>query len=151
MSNQKHRRRHPRRMDAGASGVLIEGFAAHLARLGHMPFTIGNAVDSARHLAEWLARAGIVLSDVDEAALARFARHRCRCGGNRRCDRLSVEYVRRARRFVDFLAVQGAVRTLAPAETPVPADQRVTDFLDWLRVCPESSGWIAKLSEHEAD
>ena len=133
MSNQKHRPRHPQRMHAGALGPLIEGYADHLARLRHTQLTIGNAVDSARHLAAWLARAGIALCDVDEAAVARFARHRCQCGGNRHCERLSAKYVRRARRFVRFVAARGAVRATAPAQAPQPVDERVVAFQDWLR------------------
>ena len=66
MFNQKHRPRHPQRMDAGALGPLVEGYADHLARLGHTQLTIRNAVDSARHLTAWLARAGIALCDVDQ-------------------------------------------------------------------------------------
>ena len=44
------------------------------------------------------------------AVIDRFARHRCRCPGIRREKGVSEKYVRRVRRFVEFLGERGIVQ-----------------------------------------
>lgn len=118
-------------MDPGALGTFVEEFTNQLAALGHTRLTVANYGGAARHFAEWLRLSDIVLADVDDAVIARFARHRCKCSGNRQHHRLSAKYVRRARRFVRFLIDRGAARTVT---SNIPAvKRRVADFQDWLR------------------
>ena len=92
-----------RRMDAGDIGPLVVALANHLSALGHTRLTVTGYEASARHFAHWLMRSRIEVGDVDDDVIQRFARHRCRCPGTRRQDRLSAKYVNRTRRFVEFL------------------------------------------------
>lgn len=121
----------PLSMDAGELTGPIAVYAAHLTGLGYAALTIKGCTDSARHLGAWLALSGIAVSALDEHVLERFARHRCRCGGNRVSDRLSAKYVNRARRFARFLGRLGLVTVIAP-EAPV-VDPSVARFGEWLR------------------
>ena len=70
-------------MEAGVLAEPIAAYAAHLSGLGYTALTIEGYTDSARHLGAWLALSGLAISALDEHALERFARHKCRCGGNR--------------------------------------------------------------------
>jgi integrase len=79
----------------------------------------------------WLALSGIAASALDERVLARFARHRCRCGGSRASDRLSAKYVRRTRRFVRFLGGLGVVPLVGREASVI--DPSVARFAEWLR------------------
>ncbi len=119
-------------MEPGHLRPLIEAFADHLSDLGHTRLTVSGYHDSARHFAEWLRRCGIDVVAVDDQIITRFAHHRCRCPGGRRCDRLSKKYVNRIRRFVRFLTTIGAV-PMAEAKPPSPVNVLVADFQVWLR------------------
>ncbi len=121
----------PRSMDPGVLGTSIEEFTRHLAALGHTPLTVSGYQDGARHFAEWLRRAGIAAHSVDEDVMLRFARHECRCSGNRRCRHLSAKYVRRVRRFIRFLADRGVI-TMLPS-TGSAVNVQITEFQDWLQ------------------
>ena len=120
----------PVSMDAGELAEPIAAYAAHLNGLGYSALTIKGCTDSARHLGAWLARSHTAVAALDEHVLDRFARHRCRCGGNRASDRLSAKYVNRARRFALFLGRLGLV-TVTPSEAPV-VDPSVARFGEWL-------------------
>ncbi len=132
ISTSKISPRVPRVMDAGDLAPVVTAYAAELEALSHTHLTIANHTDSARHFAAWLRRADIALIDVDHKVVDRFARHICRCGGGRRCKRLSRRYVGRARRFIAFLVDRGLV---APLTTPASdvVDSRVADYQQWLK------------------
>jgi len=118
-------------MDPGTLGTFVEEFTSQLTSVGHTRLTVANYGDAARHFAEWLRLSDILLADIDDVVIARFARHRCKCSGNRQHHRLSAKYVRRARRFVRFLVDRGVARAVTPNVPPV--NQRVAEFQDWLR------------------
>lgn len=122
---------YPRSMAAGELAAPIALFAAHLSGLGYTPLTIEGCTASARHLGAWLARSGVVASELDERVLERFARHRCRCGGNRASERLSAKYLSRVRRFVRFLGERGVVPAIV--REPAAVDPSVARFVEWLR------------------
>jgi integrase/recombinase XerD len=105
----------PRCMDPGILGTFVEDFTSQLTSLGHTRLTVTNYGDAARHFAEWLRRSEMVLVDVDDSAIAQFARHRCKCSGNRQHLILSAKYVRRVRRFVCFLIGRGVAKAAAPS------------------------------------
>ena len=119
-------------MDAGALGSHVDEFTLRLSSLAYTRLTVADYEASARHFAQWLQLAGIAVGRIDDAVVRRFARHRCRCPGARRCDHISAKYVNRVRRFVDFLVEQGAAAPLAPAR-PAATDSQVLEFQDWLR------------------
>jgi integrase/recombinase XerD len=119
-------------MEAGDQAPLVAEFTRHLSQEGYTDHTLCGFDHAARHLAHWLAEAGIAIADIDEAVVGRFARHRCRCPGGRSKKQLSGRYVERARRFVAFLTERGVVRQQAARVTTTP-DRRVVEFQDWLR------------------
>jgi len=121
----------PLSMDAGQLAEPIAAYATHLSGLGYAALTIRGCTDSARHLAAWLAISGVAAAALNEDVFERFAGHRCRCGGNRRLDRLSGKYVNRARRFARFLGTLGLVPVVAPE--PSATDPFVARFGEWLR------------------
>ena len=125
-------RRSPRCMDLGVLGTFVEAFTRNLRALGHTRLTVAGYGDAARHFAEWLRRSAIVVGDVDDGVITRFARHRCKCCGNRQHQLLSAKYVRRVRRFVRFLVERRVAKAAAP-NVSAPLNDRVIEFQDWLR------------------
>jgi integrase/recombinase XerD len=123
---------HQRNMDVGDLAPLVTEFMAHLRALGYSYLTVRNYEGSARHFACWLVRERLAVGNVDEDVVSRFARHRCRCPGIRRVKGVSEKYVRRARRFVDFLGDCGIVRR-EPKRTSPAFDRHVIEFQEWLR------------------
>jgi hypothetical protein len=90
-------------MHASDLAPWVAEFTRHLSDTGHTALTVRGYDGAARHLAHWLALAKVLVADIDESVIDRFARHRCRCPGDRRETHVSVRYVRRVRRFVEFL------------------------------------------------
>ena len=121
-----------RRMDPGSLRTFVVEFTDHLAALGHTNLTVGSYEDAARHFAEWLAGSDIALADVDDKAVTCFARHRCKCTGNRRHRHVSAKYVRRVCRFVRYLAQRGVAKMNIPSPAKV-VNVRVAEFEDFLR------------------
>lgn len=119
-------------LDAGDLAPLVAKFTHHLSQDGYTELSVRAYDDAARHLAHWLAEARIAVAEIDEAVIDRFARHRCRCPGGRHTKQLSGEYVRRAHRFVAFLAERGVASQKTTPAAPAP-DRRVIEFQDWLR------------------
>jgi integrase/recombinase XerD len=121
-----------RSMNAGPLQPLVDAFVAELQARRHTSLTVSDYERSARHFADWLSRSSIELGRVDENVVRRFARHRCRCPGRRRQDRVSAKYARRVRRFIRFLADRQVLAAVAP---PVLArvDARIAAYQDWLR------------------
>jgi site-specific recombinase XerD len=118
-------------MDAGSLRPVIDAFAKELKAHGHTQLTVSGYEDAARHFAEWLRRCKVELSQVSKDVVERFARHRCRCPGARRQDRLSPKYVRRVRRFIRFLVERGIVTAIVP-RVRRSIDPRVAAYQDWL-------------------
>lgn len=122
----------PRCMDAGTLRPFIDEFLGELTAIGHTLLTTTGYEDSARHFSAWLQRRNVTLANVDDKIIDRFARHRCRCPGNRQFDRLSAKYMRRVRRFVQFLGERGMV-TRVTVRAPKAVDPRVAAYQNWLR------------------
>lgn len=121
-----------RLMNPGALRPFVEAFTSRLLSLGHTRLTVSGYEASARHFGHWLQSAKIAVAEINEDTVRRFARHRCRCPGVRRAERLSAKYVNRARRFVSFLAECGVVSPLTQDE-PRAHDDQVLAFQIWLR------------------
>jgi site-specific recombinase XerD len=119
-------------MNAGELASLVAEFMDHLSGLGHTRLTVTGYDASARHFAQWLAQTKMAVADINDAVVDRFARHRCRCPGIRRAKQVSDKYVRRVRRFVEFLAERGIVQREAPGAAAA-CDRRVVEFQEWLR------------------
>jgi site-specific recombinase XerD len=100
---------------------LVAAFLDHLRGVGS-PGVLQLHGSAARHFLVWLDRRRIPLTSVDDAVVARFAQHQCRC------HRYSLEiharpkYVASVRRFVRFLEDRGDI--------PVVDDvERITEHL----------------------
>ena len=133
MSKTKNERRTDRScMDAGDLAPKVAEFTALMLEAGHTRLTVAGYDAAARHFAQWLALCEIACADIDDAVIDRFAWHRCRCPGVRRKKHVSAKYVRRARRFVSFLAERGIGRRVARNATPTFAPD-VVEFQHWLR------------------
>lgn len=120
-------------MDAGFLVPLIDEFGASLEALGHSRLTIGGYTDSARHFTAWALDAGVRLEEVGKDTLGLFASHHCRCAGGRRWNSVSRKYVRRAGRFVTFLAKRELIPP-EPQPVVVPVHPRILDYQRWLTV-----------------
>ena len=105
-------------MDAGDLAPQVAAFTRQLSQLGHTGLTVSGYDAAARHLAQWLRLARVAVADIDDAVIDRFARHRCRCPGIRREKGVSEKYVRRVRRFVEFLGECGIVQREAKVTAP---------------------------------
>jgi integrase/recombinase XerD len=133
MVKSRENRCHGRRsMEAGDLAPVVTEFARHLMVLGHSNLTVSGYDAAARHLAQWLTLAKVAVADIDDGVTDRFARHRCRCPGIRREKGVSEKYVRRVRRFVEFLGERGIVPREPKLALPT-LDRRVVEFQDWLR------------------
>lgn len=119
-------------MDAGDLAPLVVEFTRYLTKAGHTSLTVSGYDIAARHLAQWLTLAKIAVADIDDSVVDRFARHRCGCPGTRRVKGVSVKYVKRVRRFIDFLGEHGAIRRKAISASPA-FDRHVITFQGWLR------------------
>lgn len=121
-----------RHLNPGALRPFIEGFAEHLATLGHTRVTIKFYSRLARQFDDWICQTGVALCDVDDGTVEQFAHHQFQCPGKRQFDPVSRNYVNRVRRFVHFLVENGIVpRSAPPAAEPI--DPRVAEFQEWLR------------------
>jgi integrase/recombinase XerD len=119
-------------MNAGVLAPQVAEFMRHLSALGHSRLTVSGYEAAARHIAQWLVLNKVVVVEIDDAVIDRFARHRCCCPGIRRVKGVSAKYVRRARRFVEFLGEHGIVRR-KPKSTSPAFDPHVIEFQEWLR------------------
>lgn len=122
----------PHTMDAGDLAPVVAEFNRQLAGLGHSHLTVAGYEASARHFGQWLTLTKIGIAEIDEAAVKRFAHHRCRCPGIRQSKQVSEKYVRRVGRFVVFLAERGIIPRPTPKTADAP-DQRVVEFQEWLK------------------
>jgi integrase/recombinase XerD len=117
------------RTHADEPAPWVAEFTHDLLDTGYTPLTVRRYVAVARHLAHWLVLAEVAVADVDETVIGRFARHRCRCFGQRRATHVSSKCVRNV---VEFLGKRGIVRRQSTCTVSV-SDRRVVEFQDWLR------------------
>lgn len=120
------------RTHADEPAPWVAEFTHDLLDTGYTPLTVRRYVAVARHLAHWLVLAEVAVADVDETVIGRFARHRCRCFGQRRATHVSSKYVMCVRNVVEFLGKRGIVRRQSTCTVSV-SDRRVVEFQDWLR------------------
>ena len=83
--------------------ALIQSYLAQHPRL------TAGALSAARHFLKWATTHGITHTDLDAAAVDRFARHRCRCGRYSPGQLRDPRYVTDVRRFLRHLENAGAV------------------------------------------
>lgn len=118
-------------IDPGPFVPHVLAYGHSLSRLGYHPESIAPRIASARHFCAWLLQERFDLPDADDCLVHRFAEHECRCAGNRAAGQLSRAYIFRVRQFVRYLATTRVLR--CPAASAGGEDQRVEEYLDWLR------------------
>jgi integrase/recombinase XerD len=120
----------PRRLRNGPAGPFLDGFAESMFAGGYSSRTVGPYLRAADHLAQWTARRGVAVPDLDEHLLARFVLHlrRCRCHGCRRGAHKHVPF--RVHAFLRYLREKGVVTTSAPEAT---RPQLVCEYAAWMR------------------
>lgn len=121
----------PYLMDAGTFSPLVDDYARALSTLGYAKLTVEGYSDPARHFLTWLSKTGLDISSINDRLVARFARHPCRCGGNRRCARLSYFYLLRVRRFLAFLADRRIIKAITRVRDKACCPQ-LDGFEHWL-------------------
>jgi integrase/recombinase XerD len=129
-------------LKVGELGGYLDAFVRELQAGGYTELTVRGYGMSVAHFAEWARRSGRAIRDLNDEAVARFARHRCRCPGGRRWDRISDQYARRVGVFVRYLEKHGVVElsTFHPASRP-----SMPEFRKWLL---QHRGAAARTVEH---
>src|SRR6266849_3311811 len=116
-------------LDPGALQPLVQSYIDHLISRRYQTATIHHLGHSARHFCYWLNQSDVSVAHVDDSVIDQFARHQCRCPGERAADTLSTAFVGMVRKFVRFLEESRVVhRIVHPA-----GDGRIQTYLDWLR------------------
>jgi len=116
-------------INPGALQPLVQSYLDHLVSRGYQAGTIHHLGHSARHFCYWLNQSDIAVANIDDGVIDRFARHQCRCPGERASDTLSTAFVGMVRKFVSFLEQSQVVHRI----TPPTGDGRIQAYLDWLR------------------
>jgi site-specific recombinase XerD len=109
----------------------LANFVTELQRTGYTPLTVEGYATSIAHFGTWVARRKLSIEDIGVDTLASFAKHRCRCAGGRRMDHVSARYVRRVRRFIRYLQLQGVLCPTLTADEPV-LSSGMAEFGQWL-------------------
>jgi site-specific recombinase XerD len=119
----------------GSGGCVqqyLEGFAAELISAGYALLSIRDYVRSAAHLGRWMDSRNLGIDRIGEDVIAEFASHKCKCPfflrGGRRPSR---RYVKRVRRFADYLGRHGVASSFVkPSQTNVP--EPLVGFTNWM-------------------
>lgn len=150
----------PRRTDPGTLWPSVWTFMDHLTDYGYTPLTVAECSRPARHFTLWLANLKIAPFEIDGDAVERFLDHRCQCRRQSPDSQWSAPLSARSKRdlyrFLRFLAENGAVPMLVLPELTARSnaiDERVAEFLDWLRRHRGSSeatiairrGWLRRI------
>ncbi|GJE02980.1 tyrosine-type recombinase/integrase [Methylobacterium isbiliense] len=151
------------RVDVGA---YLDGFAEHLAALGHgRSVRLGYSAQAA-HFVSWLRVSRIRWTALDEGAIERFALHKCRCPirakrGVRVPGTGPAHRRRGARRFCAYLRRQGAIAPCLAVEGR-PTDGPLGAYRTWLaqergatdatirRYIQEATRWLPRLGPDPA-
>jgi hypothetical protein len=118
---QQHWAIHP-----GTLQPLVQSYIDDLVARGYREATIHHLGHSARHFCYWLNQSEIAVAHIDDSVIDQFARHTCRCPGERASDILSTVFVGMVRKFVSFLELFQVVHR--PARTT--GDGRAQAYLE---------------------
>ena len=116
-------------INPGALQPLVQSYIDQLVVLGYRAATIDTLEERARHFCYWLNQSDVSVAHIDESVIDRFARHSCRCPGNRASDILGKAFISMVRQFVSFLERSHVVQFPAPT----PDDGVHQGYLNWLR------------------
>lgn len=121
-------------MDLGTLWPSVWAFTDYLTALGYTHKSVIPCLSAARHFAVWLANSSIAPSEINASIVEQFFHHRCQCP-RRRAAHMSASSIGRTHQFLRFLVENGVLPTSILPATPStePTDERITEFLDWLR------------------
>jgi len=116
----------------GCVQPYLMGFAAEMTSAGYTLLTARDFMRSAVHLGRWMDSRNIRIGGLNQATIARFARHKCQCPGVWRHGQCpSGRTVVRVRQFIEHLVRLGVV--LPPASpSPRSLPSPLIGFCDWM-------------------
>ena len=121
-----------KKMEPQELSPYLLSFTERMRSVGFTTLTINTYSDAVCHFGTWLNINSIRPCEITLDTLDRFSTHRCECSGYGRSTFLSKKYLRRVKRFLDYLVeikvVVDVMRT--NAQQPDLWDQR--GFSDWL-------------------
>ncbi|HEY6240642.1 MAG TPA: tyrosine-type recombinase/integrase [Burkholderiales bacterium] len=114
----------------GPAGPFLDGLAQSMFAAGYSCRTVGSYVHDADHLAQWAARRGVAVANLDKDLLASFVRHlpRCRCRGRGPGAHRHVAF--RVHALLRYLCEEGVVTTSVPEAT---CPQLAREYSAWMR------------------
>jgi len=107
-------------------------FNSQLKSVGFTTLTIKTYSDSVCHFGTWLDHNSLSLCDVTMGTLELFSRHSCACSGWQRSTFLSKKYLRRVRRFVEYLVEINIVTDHEQPSTKHVPRWNQDGYIDWL-------------------
>lgn len=119
------------RLMSGSAAPFVQAYAAHLEERLFKVSTLRQRVHAAAHLGHWLDAQGVPLTDLDDAALARFEEHLALCDCQRSRGGAHCHTIAGGRSFLAYLRAAGVV-PLAPVVTD-PKTVLRDSFFAWLR------------------
>ena len=120
------------RLKPGFLSRHLDVYLETLKGRGYTALTMGSYYDAVCHFSHWSQKWHLSLEDLSDAALTRFARHRCRCPGQRRQQSISPQYARRVRRFVVQLRAETLIENSASAKVADASASLTEEFVQWL-------------------
>lgn len=114
----------------GSIGTYLDHFISHLKSAGYKQSTIDGYIGSVSHFGWWCSNQGKNVEKIDDSTVAAFSKHDCICPGNRSHKFVSIKYLKRVQRFIEFLKNLGVLET--PACAVEPPEPILPDFRDWL-------------------
>ena len=124
--------RFPCRLNPGLLSSYLNIYLENLESRGYASLTMGSYYDAVCHFSYWAQKCHLTLEDLSDDALTRFARHRCRCPGQRRQPSISPKYARRVRRFLVYLRTEQLIETSASTKCTDVSSSLTEEFVRWL-------------------
>ena len=109
----------------------LHEFLTELTAAGYARLSIYAYVFAVTHFSEWPQHRGTSVGDIDETVIRRFASHRCCCSHARQHGRKSRRYIKRVRKFVQYLESRGVVKR-PPLEQTKQTIPYLADYREWL-------------------
>jgi site-specific recombinase XerD len=116
----------------GCIQPFLQSFAERFVIGGYARLVTRDYVRAAAHFGRWMDSQHVGPRDLTDAIVARFEEHHCRCIGTYlNGQRPSRKYVKRVRRFVDYLRSVGAVPSIPPPPAHTIPDVLI-EFREWM-------------------
>ena len=107
-------------------------FKERMRLAGFTTLTIKTYSDAICHFGTWLNISSIYPCEIKSDTLDRFSTHHCKCSGYDRSTFLSKKYLRRVKRFLDYLVEIKVVVDVMQANACQPDLWDKRGFSDWL-------------------